>query len=136
MSNRRESPFAYLRRVRERDGWTPAGVQRVLGIHADYLRLIEAGEAPLPSLGDLKRLAHLYGVPLPEFWAGLGLHDEAQRADWRPRKGDRVIIEGRDVGWVRLSDPDAELALVETRLGERFEKAWSLLAPEAQEVAA
>lgn len=81
MNPSRESPFAYLKRARRRDGWTPAGVQRVLGIHADYLWLLEAGEASLPGLDTLRKLANLYGVPLPEFFRGLGLEDEARAAE-------------------------------------------------------
>lgn len=78
MSTRCESPFAYLRRVRQRDGWTLTHAERVLGLDTGYLARLEAGESGLPSLTLLEQMARLYAVPLPEFWRALGLHDEAE----------------------------------------------------------
>lgn len=78
MSTRRESPFAYLRRVRRNDGWSLTHAERYLRLPTGYLARIEAGEAGLPNLALLEEMARLYAVPLSEFWAGLGLHDEAE----------------------------------------------------------
>lgn len=135
MSTRHESPFAYLRRVRRNDGWSLTHAERVLGLDTGYLARLEAGESGLPSLTLLEQMARLYAVPLPEFWAGLGLHDEAQAADWRPRRGDAVLVEGRDRADVLLSDSDERMALVRTRTGEEVRKAWSVLEPVAAEKA-
>lgn len=53
--------------------------------------------------------------------------------NWRPRRGQRVLVDGRTRGQVVLSDPEARLALVQVGM-ESVVQAWAHLSPDLRTV--
>lgn len=114
-----------IRALRKARGLTLSEVAIRLGRSVGWVSQVERGLS-VPSLGDLRALADLFGVPLSLFFA----HDVADEAERGVivRAGRRRILGTSDSGLVEeLLSPD---------LGGSFELLRSVFAPGAELAAA
>jgi transcriptional regulator with XRE-family HTH domain len=84
-------PGPYVHRLRTERNLTLAQLAGLAGLTGSMLSKIERGQAD-PSLGTLRKIAGVFGVPLFRFFV------EPQRTERVLHAGERIVMRSRGVG--------------------------------------